>query len=63
MDTKSLSSSQVRWAQELARYHFRINYRLGKMNATASALSQFPQRSQVEEKTLRDENTQILYCL
>ena len=27
MDTKSLSSRQVRWAQELSRYHFRINYR------------------------------------
>ena len=27
MDTKSLSSRQVRWAQELSRYHFRIDYR------------------------------------
>ena len=27
MDTKSLSSRQVRWAQELSCYHFRINYR------------------------------------
>ncbi len=26
MDTKSLSSRQVRWAQELSRYHFRIDY-------------------------------------
>ena len=25
MDTKSLSSRQVRWAQKLSRYHFRIN--------------------------------------
>ena len=27
MDTKSLSSRQVRWAQELSLYHFWINYR------------------------------------
>ena len=26
IDTKSLSSRQVRWAQELSRYYFRINY-------------------------------------
>ena len=26
MDTKSLSFRQVRWAQELSRYHFRIDY-------------------------------------
>ena len=26
MDTKSLSSRQVRWAQKLSCYHFRINY-------------------------------------
>ena len=30
MDTKSLSFCQVRWAQELFRYHFRIDYRQGK---------------------------------
>ena len=27
MDTKSLSSRQVRWAQELSCYHFQIDYR------------------------------------
>ena len=27
IDTKSLSSRQVRLAQELSRYHFRIDYR------------------------------------
>ena len=30
MDTKSLSSRQVRWAQELSQYHFRIDYCYGK---------------------------------
>ena len=63
MDTKSLSSRQVRWAQELSRYHFRIDYRQGKANAAADALSRFPQRSQSEEEELRTENTQILHRL
>ena len=40
MDTKSLSSRQVRWAQELSQYHFQIDYRQGKANAAADALSQ-----------------------
>ena len=41
MDTKSLSSRQVRWAQELSRYHFCIDYQQGKANAAANTLSQF----------------------
>ncbi len=63
MVTKSLSSCQVRRAQELSRYYFRIDYCQGKANATADALSRFPQRSQAKEETLRDENSQILHCL
>ena len=63
MDTKSLSSRQVRWAQELSRYHFRIDYRQGKANGAVDALSRFLQRSQDEEEKLRAENTQILYRL
>ena len=57
MDTKSLSSKQVRWAQELSRYHFRIDYHQGKANAGADILSRFPQRSQSEEEELQIENT------
>ncbi len=57
MDTKSLSSRQVRWAQELSRYHFRIDYRQGKANVVVDALSRFPQRSQAEEETFRAENS------
>ena len=63
MDTKSLSSRQVRWAQELSRYHFQIDYRQGKANAAADALSRFPQRSQDEEDELRAENGRILHRL
>ena len=63
MDTKNLSSRQVRWAQELSWYHFRIDYRQGKANGAADALSRFPQRSHDEEEKLRAENTQILHRL
>ena len=63
MDMKSLSFCQVRWAQELFRYHFRINYRQGKPNKTVDALSRFPKRSLDEEEKLQAKNTQILHCL
>ena len=63
MDTKSLSSKQVCWAQELSRYHFRIDYHQGKANAAADALSKFPQRSQDEEDEIRAENSQIFHRL
>ena len=39
METKSLSSRQVRWAQKLSCYHFQIDYRQGKANGAADALS------------------------
>ena len=37
-DTKSLSSKQVCWAQELFCYHFQIDYCQGKANGSADAL-------------------------
>ena len=52
MDTKSLSSRQVRWAQELSRYHFRIDYWQVKAKGAADALSRFPQRSTDKEAAL-----------
>ena len=63
METKSLSFRQVRWAQELSRYHFRIDYCQGKANGAADALSQYPERSTEEEETLRAENVKILHRL
>ena len=61
METKSLSSRQVRWAQELSQYHFRIDYCQGKANRAVDALFQFSQRSDDEEKKLRAENSQIFH--
>ena len=52
MDTKSLSSRQVCWAQELSRYHFQIDYRQSKANGAADALFRFPQKSINEEEKL-----------
>ncbi len=63
IDTKSLSSRQVWWAQELSRYHFRIDYLQNKANEAADALSRYPQRSAEEEETLRAENMKILHRL
>ncbi len=63
IDLKNLSSRQVRWAQELLKYHFRIDYRQGKPNGAADALSQYLQRSAEEEKTLQAKNTEILHQL
>ncbi len=63
IDMKSLSSCQVHGAQELSWYHFWIDYCQAKANAMADALFCCPQRSQAEEKTLRDENSQILHYL
>ena len=63
IDTKSLSSRQVRWAQKLSKYHFRIHYCQGKANGAADALSRFPQQSQAKEDELKAENTRILHKL
>ena len=52
MDTKSLSSRQVRWAQELSCYHFQIDYCQGKANGAADVLSRFSQRNQTKEDEL-----------
>ena len=51
MDTKNLSSRQVRWAQKLFRYHFRIHYCQSKANGAVDALSQYLQQSAEEKKT------------
>ena len=52
MDTKSLSFRQVRWARELFRYYFRIDYCQGKANGAADALSCFSQRNKDKEEKL-----------
>ena len=41
INTKILTSRQVRWAQKHFCYHFGIDYRQGKANGAANALSQY----------------------
>ena len=63
MDTKNLSSRQVRWAQELFCYHFWIDYCQGKANRAADTLSWYPQRNAEEKETFQAENVKILHYL
>ena len=63
MNTKSISSRQVRWAQKLSYYHFWIDYHKGKANGAANALSQYPQQNTEEEDIFRAENIKILHRL
>ena len=63
MDTKSVSSRQVRWAQKLFHYHFQIDYYQGKANGAANALFQYSQQSAKEEEVLCTENVKILHRL
>ena len=54
MTTKKLTSRQARWAEALAEYHFIIQYRSGKQNTKADALTrrddEVAQQDGVKEK-------------
>ena len=63
MDTKSLSSRQVCWAQKLFRYHFYINYWQGKANIAADALLQYLQQNTKEKTIFQAKKTKILHRL
>lgn len=49
--TKTLNRRQVRWAEELGQYKFRIHYTPGKENGRADALSRRPDYMQGHEQT------------
>ena len=51
IDTKSLSSREVRWAQKLSCYHFWIDYYQGNANRAADALFWYPQQIAEEAET------------
>ena len=57
MDSQSLSSRQVYWAQKLSQYNFWMDYCQGKSNIAVNTLSQFPQKSQDEGNNLQAENS------
>ena len=58
MSTTRLNSRQIRWAQELSRYDFAIEYRQGKHNP-ADPLSRIPDYEQ-DDDTAERENYQLL---
>ncbi len=58
MSTTRLNSRQIRWAQELSRYDFAIEYRQGKHNP-ADPLSRIPDYEQDDDITKR-ENYHLL---
>ena len=58
METTRLSGRQIRWAQELSRYDFKIDYRPGTKNP-ADALSR-PLTDEDAEKELVEQNRKIL---
>lgn len=58
MSTTRLNSRQIRWAQELSRYDFAIEYRQGKSNP-ADPLSRIPDYEQ-DDGTATRENYQLL---
>ena len=63
MNTKSLSSRQVRWAQKLFCYYFQIDYHQGKANGATNVLSQYFQQSAEEKEILQAKNIKILHYL
>ena len=63
MDTKSLSSRQVRWAKELSKYHFRIDYQQGKANRATDALLWYSQQNVEQKETFQAKNIKILHRL
>ena len=63
MNTKSLTSQQVCWAQKLSQYYFGIDYYYSKANAAVDALSMFFQRRQNEENELWAENGHLFHHL
>ena len=63
METKSLSSRQVRWGQKLFCYHFQIDYCQGKINGVTDALFRYPQQNAKKKNAFQAENVKILHHL
>ena len=60
MTTKKLSSRQARWAELLSRYYFRLQYRVGKANTRANALSRKAEDVTAQQKVIEQYYTQIM---
>ena len=60
MTTKSLTSRQVRWAEILREYDFKIMYRSGKQNTKADMLSCRLHNKEVQSELMRDNRFRTL---
>ena len=49
MTTKQLTGRQARWAEALAEYHFIIQYRTGRQNAKADALTRRDEEVELQD--------------
>ena len=63
--TKELNRRQVRWAETLASYNFRISYVKGSENARADALSRKPEylsnKTHESRAILKEENDSLVF--
>ena len=50
METTKFNQRQVRWAEKLAQYDFRIHYQPGKSGGKLDALSRRPEYAEGEEE-------------
>lgn len=64
--TKQLSPRQVRWAEQLGYFNFKITYRKGSENARADALSRREDYKQIgprlEHQLLKEEGDGLVYA-
>jgi hypothetical protein len=58
MTKRQLTARQARWAELLSQYNFRIEYRMGKSNERADALTRRSQDNQ--DKTMAQNRTQAI---
>ena len=60
IQTSKLGASQIHWLRELALFAFKIQYRLGKTNKAADALSQCPVDPDIEMESISDNDSEDL---
>lgn len=60
MTSRLLNRRQARWSEFLSRFNYRIQYRPGKTNGKADALSRLDRQSKDDEEAQRRHQTQVV---